>query len=267
MENVTRKSDRGVTFVAPYKRLWVAILLVVALGACSTPTPADIDREGVDLAKGSTSEAAGDDARTKAGASERAVAGPLGPLAQEKRGVRDPAADSAVTSSVLPLSKHVEIGPGFARVVDPKHDASKQGVTPEYAELVEASVIHKGSDLELSLTFADDIPEQMPAKTYMAISWTVAPKENDQDAYSFSAYSSPKGWDTFAGKDGQIAHFNGRFEVDGNRLVMTISWDEFGGPTKLKWHADTSWLLYEDDNTQRTSVDAAPNDGPGAFEG
>lgn len=258
---MTRRAVGGASKTLRYG----AILLTLLLGACSSAAPGASNDKGISQERADSEVKAS--TRPAADADANMAKGDLSPAFNEDAHTGDVVGQNSKSSPVLPLSKDVEIGAGFARVMDSPTDASEQGVTPKYTELIEAVVQNRGSMLELSLTFAGDLPDSMPSKAYMAVSWVVAPKDDDQNASTFGAYGSAKGWDTFAAKEGQPAPFTGEFRVDGSTIVMLIRWDELDGPQKLKWHADTSWLLYEDDETQRTSVDAAPNDGPGAYEG
>ena len=114
-----------------------------------------------------------------------------------------------------------EINPAFARrtsiVEDGNNDAKKDGVTPSYAEVTQASIIGLGEDFKLTAKFAGDLPSAMPNdQTHMIVAFGIT-GDDEGEGYSFGAQCTPDGWTPYAGgKDESSSEFPGMFKVSGN---------------------------------------------------
>lgn len=158
-----------------------------------------------------------------------------------------------------------ELNPAFARrtsvIDDANDDAKKEGITPAYAEIIKASIIGLGKDFKMTLTLADDVPQQMPNdKTHMIIAFGIT-GSNEDEGYSFGAQSTTDGWTPYAGgKDDGNSEFPGTFEVSGNTIVMVVPWDYINGPRAFEWYSASNWFSQLANQTNYR-VDLAPNEG------
>jgi len=247
------------------KRIAAALIAVALFGtSCSNGAPRAGDRTrlgGEDAAKseakkkkgvlkkaakiGEKAERPGEGGGTGKGTSARAAGQPPG----------------SSTSS--------EIDPSLARrtaiVDDPPNDAKKDGVTPSYAELTEASIIGLGEDFKLTMTFAGDLPSSMPNdQTHMIVAVGIT-GASDEEGYSFGAQATQDGWKPYAGgKDDGTSEFPGTFDVGGNRIEMIIPWDYIRGPRRFEWYAASNWFS-QIAGTTHYRVDLVPNDGLAKF--
>ena len=166
-------------------------------------------------------------------------------------------------------STNSEIDPSLARrtaiVNDAANDARKDGVTPSYAELIEASVIGLGEDFKLTMTFDGDLPSAMPNdQTHMIVAIGITGAE-EEEGYSFGAQATPDGWRPYAGgKDDGTTEFPGSFDVGGNRIEMIIPWDYIRGPRRFEWYAASNWFS-QIAGTTHYKVDLVPNEGLAKF--
>jgi len=162
-----------------------------------------------------------------------------------------------------------EVDPALARasqnVADGDSDATKEGLAPDHAELVGASIQGLGRNVRLTLRFDGAVPERSPDdKTYMVVGWGLA--AGGDDSYGFSAQATDEGWEVYAGGKGKSTKFPGTFTVDGNAVIMEIPWDYIGGPREFEWQTNSSWFR-QLANTTHYSFDLCPNDDPARFPG
>lgn len=162
-----------------------------------------------------------------------------------------------------------EIRPEYARrsasVEDPRDDAKKQGVTPDYAEIIGASVQGLGEDFRLTLSLAGQVPERtQDEKTHMIVAFGIT-GSSQNEGYSFGAQARPDGWQAYAGgSDEGDGEFPGTFEINGSQIVMTIPWDYIKGPRAFEWYAASNWFS-QLANTTHYKVDLAPSEGLAKF--
>lgn len=162
-----------------------------------------------------------------------------------------------------------EIDPSLARatarVEDGESDSTKQGIVPDHAELIGASVEGLGEDVRLTLRFDGQVPEESPDdKTYMVVGWGI--DAGGEDSWGLSAQATVDGWNVYAGGKGKTSKFPGSFEVDGNAVIMVIPWDYLGGPRRFQWQTNASWFR-QLANTTHYSFDLCPDEDPAPFPG
>ena len=161
-----------------------------------------------------------------------------------------------------------KINPAFARrqamVTDPRTDAKKEGVTPSYAEIVEASIQGLGEDFVMTLTLDGAVPERMPTpQTYYIVAFGIT--GNEDEGYSFGAQCTEKGWQAYAGgKDRGSTEFPGTFQIEGNTIQMTVPWTYIRGPRAFEWYAASNWFQQTGQITHYR-VDLAPSEGTAKF--
>ncbi|HWC13286.1 MAG TPA: hypothetical protein VG929_01670 [Actinomycetota bacterium] len=244
--------------------LCVAAMLVAACN--STPT---------DTAEGDRSRLGGKkNGATKGGKPSKKVlkeAAKVGQKAAQKgSGSRPGSATAPKTVGKAPggTTASSQIRPEFARrsssVTDPRDDAKKEGVTPDYAEITGASIQGLGEDVRLTMTLAGQVPDRTPNdKTHMIIAFGITGTE-ENEGYSFGAQARPEGWQAYAGGRDDSGAFPGTFKIEGSQIVMTIPWDYIRGPRAFEWYAASNWFS-QLANTTHYRVDLAPSKGLAKF--
>lgn len=251
----------------PKTSICALVIASFVLGGCSS-TGTDASGNRTRLGGGDGSKRAGSSNKSKeilnkaAKIGEKAEAAGQGGTATE--------GSSAKAAGQPPASStKSEINPAFARrtsvIDDANDDAKKEGVTPAYAEIVKASIVGLGEDFKMTITLADDVPQQMPNdKTHMIIAFGIT-GSNDDEGYSFGAQCTQDGWTPYAGgKDDGNSEFPGTFRVDRNRIEMVIPWDYVKGPRAFEWYSASNWFSQLANQTSYR-VDLAPNQGLAKF--
>ncbi|MDQ3963986.1 MAG: hypothetical protein M3277_08775 [Actinomycetota bacterium] len=241
-------------------RRFVAIIAIgTLLGACSSPDATDVGaRSRLGPAEGS--EAKETDKKPK-GALKKAEriakkAGVPGGSAQggSKAVGRPPAGGGGGASS--------EIDPSLARrsavVEDAASDATKQGVTPDFAEIVRATIQGIGEDFRMILRVNGTVPDDVPDdKTHWIIAFGLT-GTNEDEGYSFGAQLTQEGWQAYAGGAEGGEGFPGTFLTEGDEIIMTVPWSYIRGPREFEWYAASNWFRSLANQTHY-SVDLAPN--------
>ncbi len=243
--------------------LSVALLL---LGACNTaPT---------ETAEGERSRLGGKQNQAKKGKPSKKVlkeAAKVGKKAAKKArrsGSQSVTAPKAAGKAPGGTTSSSQIRPEYARrsssVTDPRDDAKKEGVTPDYAEIVGASIEGLGADVRLTLNLAGQVPDRTPNdKTHMIVAFGITGTE-ENEGYSFGAQARPEGWQAYAGGRDDSGKFPGTFKINGSQIVMTIPWDYIRGPRAFEWYAASNWFS-QLANTTHYKVDLAPSEGLAKF--
>lgn len=249
-------------------RLFVSIVMVVALAACSSGAP---DQPGDRTRLGGQQ---GSGAQAKGGKDQKGVlkkAAKIGKKAQASGGDSGGPATSGSKAAGQPPSEATtsEVNPAFARRAasqdDPKDDAQKEGLTPSYAEIIKASIVGLGDDFRMTLTLDGQVPDRMPNdKTHMIVAFGITGTE-ENEGYSFGAQCTEKGWNAYAGgRDDGKGAFPGTFFARGNTVEMTVPWTYVNGPRAFEWYAASNWFSQLANQTHYR-VDLSPNGGLAKF--
>lgn len=179
---------------------------------------------------------------------------------ESARAAGQPPAGSAGSSEIVP-----EYARRTASLDDPNDDAKKEGVTPDYGEIVKASIVGLGEDFRMTLTVAGDIPDSMPNdKTHFIVAFGITGERRSGQGYSFGAQCTTEGWQAYAGGKDDSGEFPGTFLVDGNRIEMVVPWEFVHGPRAFEWYAASNWFS-QLANTTHYRVDLAPSEGLAKF--
>jgi hypothetical protein len=241
-------------------RRWAALILVVLLTtACSGGEPTDVGsrsrlggENGNGVAKGK-GQPKGALKKAKKVAKKAGLGGSAAIGSQKAAGEEPDDPTAGVSDEIDP-----SLADASASLDDPPDDATKQGVTPAYAEIVHASITGLGEDFRMTLRFNADAPETMPNdKTHWIVAFGLTGR-NEGEGYSFGAQCTPEGWEAYAGGKEGSNRFPGQFEVDGNEIHMTVSWAYIEGPREFKWYSASNWFS-QIANTTHYSVDLVPN--------
>jgi hypothetical protein len=144
-----------------------------------------------------------------------------------------------------------------SEVDEPKPDADSQGVTPGYAEVLNASVEGLGNELRVTFVMNGDIPDRMPTEeTIMVIGFQVL--RGSEEGYVLAAQATNKGWKPYAGGKEKQTKFPGSFSIEGNSFVLTAPWSYFDGAYPFKWIATSNWFQSLA-NTTHYMFDLVPN--------
>jgi len=161
------------------------------------------------------------------------------------------------------------IDPSLARAgaseQDSPSDARKQGLTPGYTEATGASIQGLGKNVRFTMTFGGQVPTAVQKDEYMVLAFGVTGRE-EGEGFAVGATCSDKGWTPYAGDKGDTRKFPGRFEVDGNQVVIEIPWSYVRGPRAFEWYASTGWYR-KIANQTHWSFDAVPNEKAARFPG
>ena len=161
------------------------------------------------------------------------------------------------------------IDPSLARAgsseQDSSSDARKQGITPAYTEATGASVHGLGKKVRFTLTFAGELPNAVTKDQYMVLAFGVTGRE-EGEGYAVGATCDEKGWHPYGGAKGDSSKVPGRFEIDGNQVVMEVPWSYVRGPRAFEWYASSGWYGKVANQTH-WSFDAVPNQRAGKFPG
>jgi hypothetical protein len=120
---------------------------------------------------------------------------------------------------------------------DPSGDGEVKGEVPAYAEMTGASIRGLGDDVELTVTFAESLPEKMPDEdTSMSVRFQLTGRD---DAPYLYADGDKKGW---AAGINAWDEYPGEFWMAGNKLIFRLPWDALGGAQRFEWYANDSWV-------------------------
>jgi hypothetical protein len=120
---------------------------------------------------------------------------------------------------------------------DSASDGEGNGDTPNYAEMTRASVRGTGENVELTVTFAEALPQAMPdGNTFMAVGFRFEGKREKPYVY---ADGDRSGWTPGVSSSDS---YPGEFSVSGNKMIFTLPWSALGGAQKFKWYANDSWV-------------------------
>jgi hypothetical protein len=188
-------------------------------------------------------------ARKKVGGQRAGAAGaPVGTASALPEQINVPGADE---EKQYPIAS--------SEVDEPKPDADTQGVTPGYAEVLNASVEGLGNDLRVTFTMNGDIPDRMPTEeTIMVIGFQLL--RGSEEGYVLAAQATNKGWKPYAGGKEKQTKFPGSFSIEGNSFVLTAPWSYFEGAYPFKWLATSNWFQSLA-NTTHYMFDLVPNKG------
>ncbi|MGH2694800.1 MAG: hypothetical protein ACRDJJ_08275 [Actinomycetota bacterium] len=248
--------------MSSFKRFATAlVVLALVAGACSARP---------DDGGGSAGPAAGNQADKSAGAERGKGKGGKAKASKgagggEKAGEEGTTAGDGSDDSANPFGSggSSALATASARVPEPQPDATRQGaLVPDYAEVLAAAIEGLGKSFRITLTFAGEVPQQMPDENTFMIT-QVALQMSEDESYAFGAQGSNKGWEAMAGSQKeqsgkQAQEFPGKLEVTGNRIVMTIPWRYVGGPTRFQWVSNSYWFSTVA-NTTHSSYDPVPN--------
>lgn len=251
----------------------VLITLLVA-AACSSPQGTE-QAENSLLGKkkgGRTGAAAGKkgdggktDASKQEGGTEPVPVGPGGAAAVPSAGVagKDGGLGGASKTETEVASTGEDPRTASVLVTEPDQDADKEGVAPDFADILSTRVEGAGPNLVVTITFWGQLPDRMPdEQTYMVAGFGLTGPKGSQ-GYAFGASADAKGWTAYGGgKKGR--EFPGEFSVSGDTVTFTIPWSAIEGPRPFEWYAQASWFKSLA-GTTHYSLDALPNDGPAKY--
>lgn len=244
------------------RRLAPLFVMVLLATACSGPDDVGArsrlggndSQKGAAKAKGKTKAAL---KKAKQVAKQSGVAGKTG--ARKRAFGGKPVGSNGVSDEIDPA-----LADKSAVVDDAPNDAQKEGVTPGYAEIIQASITGLGEDFRMTMRLNATAPEAMPNEdTYWIIAFGITGR-NEDEGYSFGAQCTPEGWKAYAGGKEGSNRFPGTFRVEGNEIHMTVPWTYIQGPREFEWYAASSWFA-QIANTTHYSVDLAPNEDLAKF--
>lgn len=251
------------------KRPIIAVLLIIALAACG----GDSGPSNADPGDTTTSE---DDSPGKHGRNENGNDKPGKGSDDPKdgrNGNREPGDDgdgSGDENGSDPddapdgddpdggSSDDANVAQGASVVSEPEPDAAKEGTTPQYAEIIEASITGLGETFRMQMTMNGELPDRMPTpNTFMVAVFGIKTKDDD---HNFYVSGTSRGWEAYAGEKDDPEEFPGRFEIEGNQIILETNWSEIGGAQRFRWASSATWSSTVA-GVSNYSVDPAPNGG------
>lgn len=159
------------------------------------------------------------------------------------------------------------VDPSLARrsasMDDPRNDAQKEGVVPDYGEMVGAAVQGLGQQFEMRLHFGGNVPQRTESEnTTMVIGFGISAGGND--TYGFTAQATQEGWKAYAGAKHKARKFPGQFLVEGDTIIMRVPWSFIDGPREFKWQVTSTWFRSVA-NTTHYAFDMVPNQRSAQF--
>ena len=134
---------------------------------------------------------------------------------------------------------------GSAGATEPRPDAEKSGVPPNYPEAASIAIDGARRAFTVTLGFEGQIPKSMPNEnTFMVVGFALSGENEDDDGYAFGAQGTKDGWQPYAGRRKEASSFPGDFSISGDRILMTIPWKYVGGPRPFEWYANSSWFSH-----------------------
>lgn len=248
-------------------RLLAIIAIGTLLAACSSPDATDVGaRSRLGSAEGSEAKETGKKPKAALKKAERIAkkAGVPGSAAQGDSSAVGGAPGGGGGGEISS-----EIDPSLARrsavVEDAASDATKQGLTPDFAEIIRATIQGIGEDFRMILRVNGTVPDSVPDdKTHWIIAFGITGAE-ENEGYSFGAQLTQEGWQAYAGgAEGGDGGFPGTLVTEGNEIIMTVPWTYIRGPREFEWYAASNWFRSLANQTHY-SVDLAPNEDLAKF--
>ena len=140
--------------------------------------------------------------------------------------------------------------------------ASWGGTTADYPDLVAVEPVLSSESVDVTFTFAGDLPEIMPdPNTVMDVRFGMK-REGSAPARSFGLRAGVAGWylDTAHGS------WDGSFDIEGDKLLLRIALHELGERSVVRWVATSQWAHRPVKGTTAYMVDTVPNQKPGRLD-
>lgn len=254
--------------MSPRATVVASVLLVSLLAGCTEPAvdsgAATADKAPNAPGDGSSTDREGprkggerrSDARGAAGTgSSEAGSGEAGSAPAEDAGetIREDGHDGdplATASSV---------------VEDPAGDMAGDPA-PAYAEVVGASITGRGDTVEVVLSMGGTLPDRVGERDNLLAGVGIE-YGGRMGGIALSVQGTHEGWVPFIHRDGGQRELERGFEIEGNRFVWTVPWDDLGGARRFRWGASVRWFGFESAELAqgRQAQDSAPGSEPATY--
>jgi hypothetical protein len=248
----------GTARMTPARRS-VALLALLALtgAACSdapsTPptsasAPSTVESPGDPAGSRNVRDKGGSRAQARPGDDESAPEGASGDVPGEGDSGQGPGPETAEG----PVGEH-----GWGESGDDA--ASWGGEVEDYPDLVAVEPVVGDESLDVTFTFAGELPATMPdPNTVMDVRFGMK-KQGRAPARSFGVRAGAVGWV----EDNSNGSWDGEFEIEGDRLLLRIALHELGDRPLVRWVATSQWAHRPVKGTTAYMVDTVPNQKPG----
>jgi hypothetical protein len=250
-------------------RYLVALLLVLALGACSNPLADDPT-----LDAGPSRELAETPAELEPSAEVVPSPGePTSAPTSDGDGAED---DGEVDGSGGSGSE------GEAEGSDPEDpggpdtsgarasvgdDSGDHGLrAPGYADIVAVSLVDGGDTLGLTFTTDGDIPERLPEDEVQGIGIDLYRAGAEESAYQVFVDGSPDGWFAYFSTPKGFEKYPGVFALGGNRMVFEVPWSALKLGQAFSFSAFCDWTRNTTGVVNLFAEDHAPDSGRHTFQ-
>lgn len=157
-----------------------------------------------------------------------------------------------------------KIGVRVAAVSEPKPDRQPAHLSPDYAEIVGATIKSKSGSFTFGLQFAGDLPKSMPdEETMLAVGFDIERAGQD---FSIAGLATDDGWSATLRDEVHDSNTEIGFTLRSDRITFDVDYSTLGGGQPFEWSALGTWLQRtEDGNMVPKSYDPIPNEGRAAF--
>lgn len=139
---------------------------------------------------------------------------------------------------------------------------------PAYAEVVGASITGRGDTVEVVVSMGAPLPDRVGERDNLLAGVGIE-YGGRMGGIAVSVQGTHDGWLPSIHRDGGQRELDRGFEIEGNRFVWTVPWDDLGGARRFRWGASVRWFQFESgDLSQATQAqDSAPGAGPATYPG
>lgn len=242
--------------------LLVAVAVATLAGACTSDrvaAPPDAVAEGA-----SAQPSLVEDEPRSGGGSRKA-----GSRGEKKRSDKnsggDPGGSNGPTGGNEPGGNEPRSGParGSAVVTDPPADGDTSGETPDYADILRASMSGRGKMVQIRTLVVASLPDRMPDDdTFMGIETRI---ERKKGRYSIIVEGDHNGWRASISRNGKSRSLSG-LAIEDDSVTIAIPWSAIGGAGRLKWETHAGWTRATLTQTHY-AFDSAPSYGAARYPG
>lgn len=188
-------------------------------------------------------------------ASDDSPAPPVSAPSPDPAEPQQPGASEAEETSV-PATREPTV---LLALSDARGDHGIEG--PAWVDLVTFEFVDLGSELEVTLRFAAELPSAPPDGEVPLIGVDILEQESGESAYQLFVEGGGQQWGAHLQTPQGFVPFPGTFVIGGRAMTLTLPWNTLGSPTRGPVRAYVEWsrerLLINP--TSRDTLDGQPH--------